>query len=445
MRNPLLEVIAAHKAGAPRGIFSICSAHPAVLEAGVRLAAAVGVPLLVESTPNQVNQDGGYTGMTPRAFVEHLTCIARQAGLSRGQLLLGGDHLGPYPWRALPAAEAMQEARTLVASCVEAGYAKIHLDASMGCADDGGGALPKAVAAERSAELCAAAEEAYRRLPSGTAPHYVIGTEVPPPGGEKTDGAEIRVTTPQDAQETLEITRQIFAQRGLEAAWERVVALVVQPGVDFSDSHVHEYDRSRAEPLSRFIAHHPRLVYEAHSTDYQGQESLRRLVQDHFAILKVGPALTFAFREAVFALAWMEREWLGGRPDVALSDLPAAMDRAMLAAPGHWDSYYRGEPHEMAFARRYSYFDRARYYWNHAAVQAALARLFENLERTSPPLTLLSQFLPEQYAHVRAGRLGRRPREWVSDRISGVLRKYALACGTGTEAFGPDATSRRAP
>ena len=45
--------------------------------------------------------------------------------------MLGGDHLGPYVWRAEPADEAMAKARDLVRDYVAAGYTKIHLDASM--------------------------------------------------------------------------------------------------------------------------------------------------------------------------------------------------------------------------------------------------------------------------------------------------------------------------
>jgi len=434
MKNRLLEIVERHRAGSAQGIFSICSAHPAVLEAGARHAAASGAPLFVESTCNQVNQDGGYTGLRPGEFAEYLARIARQAGVAEDQVLLGGDHLGPYPWRSQPAATAMRQARTLVAGCVRAGYTKIHLDTSMGCADDGREPLPAAIAAERSADLCATAEDAYRGLPPrSVAPCYVIGTEVPAPGGETGEldaGAEVRVTTPQGAEETLEITRAAFVRRGLEPAWERVIALVVQPGLDFSDTRVHEYERHRAGPLSQLIARYPHLVYEVHSTDYQKPGALRQLVEDHFAILKVGPALTFAFREAVFALAWMEREWLEGRPGTVVSDLLSVLDRAMRADPRHWAGYYRGEPREIAFALRYSYSDRSRYYWTQPDVQAALARLFRNLEQNPPPPALLSQFLPEQYARVREGRLDYRPREWVSDRIIMVLRTYARACGT---------------
>lgn len=428
-RNGLLEILAEHKAGAARGIVSICSSHPAVLDAAARSAAGTTAPLLVESTSNQVNQDGGYTGMTPRAFAAYLARVAEETGLPANRVVLGGDHLGPYPWRARPADEAMARARVLVAECVAAGYTKIHLDATMRCADDRDRVPSAALIAERTADLCAAAEEAHRRAAAGIdGPCYVIGSDVPAPGGETDDYAP-EVTPPAAVEEALEITHGAFMRRGLGAAWERVIAVVVQPGVDFSGGTVYEYERARALPLSRLIAAHPRLVYEVHATDYQQPRSLRRLVEDHFAILKVGPALTFAFREAVFALAWIEREWLGTRSGVVLSDLPAVVDRAMLADPSHWAEYYHGDPSEIACTRRYGYADRLRYYWPRPDVQAALGRLFDNLERRPPPLTLLSQFLPDQYARVRDGGMERRPRELVADRITAVLRGYGEACG----------------
>ena len=63
------DVIARHKMGERVGITSVCSAHPLVIEATLRHAAAHAAPfVLIEATSNQVNQDGGYTGMTPAAF-----------------------------------------------------------------------------------------------------------------------------------------------------------------------------------------------------------------------------------------------------------------------------------------------------------------------------------------------------------------------------------------
>jgi sugar/nucleoside kinase (ribokinase family) len=84
------------------GITSVCSAHPMVLEATIRQAATDGTAVLIESTCNQVNHQGGYTGLTPAAFRDQVYRIADQVGFPRAQIILGGDHLGPNPWRHLP-------------------------------------------------------------------------------------------------------------------------------------------------------------------------------------------------------------------------------------------------------------------------------------------------------------------------------------------------------
>src|SRR6185295_18243387 len=187
-----------------------------------------------------------------------------------------------------------------------AGYTKLHLDTSMRCADDATdahGALNEQTITERAADMCAAAEAAYAQLPAGApAPVYVIGTEVPVPGGEKAEHAGLSVTKTADAERTIAIARDAFKKRKLERAWERVIAVVVQPGVEFGDATVFPYDRTKARELSKAIEKHGNLVFEAHSTDYQSAHALKELVEDHFAILKVGPWLTFAVREAVFAL-----------------------------------------------------------------------------------------------------------------------------------------------
>jgi len=426
----LLEMVAAQKRGEPRGVFSVCSANPHVLEAALRTADDLGTTLLVESTSNQVNQDGGYTGATPADFAGALHQRALAAGLPPDRVLFGGDHLGPHPWSSEPAEKAMEKAREMVRHYVRAGAAKIHLDASMNLADDPPGALEPSTAAERTADLCAAAESV--RADDGDGPVYVIGTEVPPPGGERDDAAGPEVTRREDATKTLELTREAFGRRGLEEAWERVVGLVVQPGVEFGDERVHEYDPPAARPLVELIETVPGIVYEAHSTDYQREDGLRDLVRDHFAILKVGPWLTFAFREAVFALEAMEREWLGDRSGVTLSDLGRVVDDVMQRHPDHWKAYYRGDEARLRFARQFSFSDRIRYYWPRPEVDAALERLLANLQAHPPPLPLLSQHLPGPYQAVREGRISAQPEELIRCRISEVVRLYSRACTGGT-------------
>ena len=376
------------------GLFSVCSAHPQVLQAAMRQALASESMLCVESTSNQVNQFGGYTGLTPAQFTGYLHSIAQRVGFPKERILLGGDHLGPHPWRREISQIALAKASELVRACVLAGYVKIHLDASMGCADDPADPLRDELVAQRAAQLCSTAENARAELPAGApALVYVIGTEVPVPGGEQAAGQAPEVTRVENMQRTLEVSRAAFHARGLDHAWERVIGLVVQPGVEFGDTHVFDYDRRKARPLSENLPASPPLVYEAHSTDYQTSAALREMVEDHFAILKVGPWLTFAFRETVFALSSIEQEWLGHQKSIQTSGVRQALEEAMLANPDHWKAYYSGDEPGLQFARQYSYSDRCRYYWPEASVQKELERLLANLSRAEIPLNA-SQPMP---------------------------------------------------
>jgi len=418
----LLEELAqARREKKPRGIYAVCSAHPWVLEAAVDQALEDGSPLLIEATSNQVNHRGGYTGMQPAEFRQLVAEIAGRRGLSESRLILGGDHLGPNPWQKLPAEEAMLEAELMVEAYVRAGFQKIHLDASMACGGDPT-PLPEETIARRAARLCAAAE----RVSGPRQPVYVIGTEVPVPGGATESLQELQVTSREAAARTLAMHRQIFAESGLEAVWPRVIALVVQPGVEFNHDSVIDYIPARAVHLTELLEEEPGIVYEAHSTDYQRDEALQALVRDGFAILKVGPAVTFALHEALTGLAAIELELYG---PAQASHLMSVLDRAMIADRRYWESHYSGNELSVALMRRYSYSDRIRYYWNDPQVKAAVEKLLYNLAQQPIPETMLSAFLHEQYLAVRAGSLRAEARDLVLHRIRMVLRPYAEACG----------------
>jgi tagatose-1,6-bisphosphate aldolase non-catalytic subunit AgaZ/GatZ len=62
VKHPLLSILRRQKAGIPAGCASTCSALPQVLEAAPAEASDAGTLALIESTSNQVNQFGGYTG-----------------------------------------------------------------------------------------------------------------------------------------------------------------------------------------------------------------------------------------------------------------------------------------------------------------------------------------------------------------------------------------------
>ncbi len=421
MSNILQHLAVARRASQLRGIYSVCSAHPWVLEAAFDQAVEDGSDLLMEATSNQVNHLGGYTGMLPEDFRRRVVEIAASKGFDESRLILGGDHLGPNPWQNEYAAGAMQQAERTVEAYVKAGFQKIHLDASMAC---GGDPVPLSgeTTAARAAALCAVAERACGEQK----PVYVIGTEVPIPGGATESLNELAVTSREAAAETLAIHRRVFREAGLVDVWPRVIALVVQPGVEFDHDSVVDYDPSRAGHLTALLDEEEGLVYEAHSTDYQRPEAYRQLVRDGFSILKVGPALTFAMREALTGLSQIEAELV---PPWQCSHLGDVLERVMPDKPANWQHHCAGDEHAAHLLRRYSYSDRVRYYWHEPRVNEAVDVLMANLGSNSIPETLLSCFLPDEYPAVRAGTLKPDAHSLIIHRIREALRPYAAGCG----------------
>ena len=412
----------------PRGITSVCSAHPIVIEAALRRGQAEAMPVLIEATCNQVNHEGGYTGMTPADFRRFVEEIAQRIGFPRDHLILGGDHLGPNPWKDLPAGEALQRAETMVAAYVAAGFEKIHLDTSMGCAGEPA-ALADDLTATRAARMAWIAEN--QAAASGARPVYIIGTEVPPPGGATHVLGQIAVTEAAAVARTLAVHHAAFAEEGVEDALERVIGIVVQPGVEFGNANVAIYQPVRAHALSESLAQMPGLVFEAHSTDYQPASALSALVDDGFAILKVGPGLTFALREAFYGLDAIAAELAGAQFG---DSVERTMEQVMLDDPRHWRSHYPGSADEQRLQRHYSYSDRIRYYWPDTRASASVERLFERLGDRDIPETLVSQYLGRLHSAVVSGRLVPTSRGLCLAAVDAALDPYYAATAAADSA-----------
>lgn len=432
-QNPLKKIVELQKQGKNVGIYSACSANEYVIEAVMKRGISDGSCVLIESTANQCDQNGGYTGMTPADFKKFVFEIADRSGFDRSRIFLGGDHLGPLTFASKDEPEAMADAEELIRHYVRAGFTKIHIDTSMKVNSDPSDVrLSDEIIAGRGARLAKVAEETYKELllqePEAIPPVYIIGSEVPIPGGAV--GAEdngVQVTRVEDFKNTVEAFRQAFTGAGLdEDVWERVIGVVVQPGVEEKDSGCTEYDRSKAKELMASIKEFPSLVFEGHSTDYQTKLKLRELVEDGVGILKVGPGLTFAMREGMFALEQIEKELLCGT-DMQPSRFAEILDAEMCRDDKYWKKHYQGTELEIRLKRKYSFSDRCRYYMPTPAVCEAADRLIGNLRTVGIPLNLLSQFMPIQYTKVREGELKNDPVELMEDRIINTIDEYLYA------------------
>ena len=430
MKNVLLNMVEKRKDGIHCGIPSFCCANKIVIEAILEQSKRFDDIVVIEATSNQVNQDYGYMGMTPLDFRDYVYKIADKINFSHEKIVLGGDHMGPLPWVDLPANQAMKKAEILVRMCVKAGYTKIHLDTSMRLGDDSKEApLDDLVVAERGAFLYKACEDEYLKLleinPEAVHPVYVIGSEVPIPGGSQKEEDTVEITTPERFSQTLIAYHKKFKEYNLTSAWNHIIAMVVQPGVEFGNKDLVIYDRLKAYKLCQELRHYPDIVFEGHSTDYQPPTKLREMVEDGIAIIKVGPALTFALREALFALSHMEDELIEGCDN--RSNLISVLDKVMMDNPKNWYKYYKGSEKEIALDRKYSFSDRCRYYFSTERVNKAIEKLFANLTNVKIPLGLLHQYMPLQYIKVRDGKLRLDPRELVKDSVVSLVEDYNYA------------------
>lgn len=432
--NPLKQIVVKQKAGEHVGIYSCCSANNYVIEAAIERAKKDNAPVLIESTANQVDQFGGYTGMKPADFCNFVKGICDKCEYDFSRIFLGGDHLGPLTWTHLPESEAMKNAEDLIRSYVLAGFTKIHIDTSMKVADDDPNTrLSDEIISKRGARLARVANEAYQELlktnPDAVRPVYVVGSEVPIPGGAtgETVDAGVQVTKVEDFKATVKAFEEAFSNEGLDEVWNDVIAVVVQPGVEEKDAGCTEYDREKAKELMAAIADYPNLVFEGHSTDYQTKIKLKELIEDGVGVLKVGPGLTFAMREGLFALAHIEEEAFKGT-DVETSHFIDVLEEVMLEKPAKWANYYSGNEVELRIKRKYSFSDRCRYYLPDARIQSAITKLMENL-RSLPevPLNLMSQFMPIQYTKVREGLIPNDPEALVKDRVVNTIDEYLYA------------------
>ena len=428
MKHPMQEMMEKRRQGIKCGIPSYCTANELALEIAIRRAKMLNQPVLIEATANQVNQYGGYTGMLPKDFYKLVLDMAAAIDLPEQMVILAGDHLGPLTWQNLPEAEAMEKSIELVYQYTRAGFTKIHLDTSMKVADDAEGLLSTEVIARRGAALYKAAIKGYEELkaekPDAIRPVFVIGSEVPIPGGAQEAEDSLAVTSVEAFKDTVATYKRVWEEEGVGAGMEDVIAVVVQPGVEFGDDQVFLYDHDAAAELCAALKEFPEVCFEGHSTDYQSAKCLKAMVEDGIAILKVGPALTDGLREALFSMSLMENELV---PAEERSNFIDVLENTMLANPGNWQKHYHGDEKQLHLARKYSFSDRARYYMGQPEVLDAMNKLFTNLNTYKIPLNMLHQYMPLTYAKVRDGELPLEAKELAMDGVTNFMLDYEYA------------------
>ena len=168
------------KTGVPRTIFAACPNSPTVIRASLRAAKRNNAPIYFAATLNQIDCDGGYTGMTQEDFVRTVRFETERVNFT-GDVIVAIDHGGPWlkdkqrteKWSVK---DAMDGVKKSFEAAVLAGYDLIHVDPTVDINVPKGEIIDIHVVAARTVELIAHTEKF--RKEHGIAPiSYEVGTE----------------------------------------------------------------------------------------------------------------------------------------------------------------------------------------------------------------------------------------------------------------------------
>ena len=168
------------KTGIPRTIFAACPNSPTVIRASLRAAKRNNAPIYFAATLNQIDCDGGYTGMTQEDFVRTVRFETERVNFT-GDVIIAIDHGGPWlkdkqrtqKWSVK---DAMDGVKKSFEAAVLAGYDLIHVDPTVDINVPKGQIIDIHLVAARTVELIAHTEKF--RKEHGIAPiSYEVGTE----------------------------------------------------------------------------------------------------------------------------------------------------------------------------------------------------------------------------------------------------------------------------
>ena len=342
---------------------SFCTSNFDVIKAILFYSKYLNLPVLLECTSNQVNQNRGYSGLKPKDFRKKVISLSKKIKLNKKKIIFGADHLGPLPWKDLDKKKAFRNAKNLLKSVLNEDFEKIHLDTTIICKNDKKFSID--VIQNRFFKLFELIpKKKLRKL------YLVVGSEVPfAGGGNLTDN----ISNLKDIQKDFSTYNNIINKGRTKSV---NFALVIEPGMSFSNSRVRKPDFEKLTEISNFSKKN-NLHFEAHSTDYQKEEVLKKLVKLNFKFLKVGPELTFKLHESIKYMLRIEKTFV---PFKNRSNLDKTLLAEMKKYPKYWKSYYKGNKNKINFLKFNSLLDRARYYWNFNKIINSKNKLYKNID-----------------------------------------------------------------
>ena len=349
-----------NKAIKNKALPSFCTSNIEVIKTILFFCNIKKLPCLIECTSNQVNQNGGYTNKTPKMFIKEILNISKKSKFDSKKLYLGGDHLGPLPWKKENTKTAIKNSISLINQFLKYNFCKIHIDTSIKCKDD------KYINSEIIFNRTNKILNDFNIKKKIKNKFLVIGTEVPLSGS----GDNNKIVKTSKKQIVSEVTKfkEILKKLNLKS---NLFGLVIEPGMKYKHFSITK-PKFPDFIKKKIISKKKNFVYEAHSTDYQKKSTLKQLVKNNFKFLKVGPELTFNYSRALFMMESIEKKFC----KVKNSNIKKSILSSMMKNKKYWDGYYKKNERKLFLDSK---LDRMRYYLNTKPVINSIKTIKKNI------------------------------------------------------------------
>lgn len=357
------------KTGIKRTVFAACPNSISVIRAALKSSKRCDAPVKFAATLNQVDLDGGYTGLTHSAFVKTIRLHARNLNV-KSPVIIAIDHGGPWlkdqhrteKWSYKKTMSAVKKS---FEAAIEAGFDLIHVDPTVDITLPGSQQISIEVVAERTIELISHAEK-FRLVNKFPRISYEVGTE------EVHGGlADLQIF-----KRFLEMLKQGLKKEGIEEVWPCFVV-----GKVGTDLHTSTFDPSVARELTAIARDYGSLIKGHYSDNVTNPEAYP---ESGMGAANVGPEFT---EKEYDGLAELEDLQLLLASEGRIGK-PAGMKKQLwesVIKSGRWkkwlqtgetpDNFYSADPTRQEWLIKTG----CRYIWEDPEVVSARAKLYSNI------------------------------------------------------------------
>ena len=377
MNKPIVEYILTRireektKTGIDRTLFAACPNSISVIKAALISAKRCNSPIMFAVTLNQVDSDGGYTGMNQSEFVKIIQREAEALNI-KGPVITALDHGGPWlkdkhRLEQLSYEETMSLVKQSMIDSLKAGYDLLHVDPTVDITINKGEIIDIDTVADRTIEIISHIEK-FRRENNYPAISYEVGTE-------EVHGGLADMKT---FHRFLTLLKQGLAEAGYSDIWPCFIV-----GKVGTDLHTTLFDSKVARNLVKEAAKYGSVIKGHYSDNVTNPEEYP---VSGMGGANVGPEFTENEYDALMELIEIEEKLFHKDKVVIKSNFKDILWDAVINS-GRWkkwllegedgnDFYSIGKERQLWLIKT-----GCRYIWTKPEVEVARTKLYSNLER----------------------------------------------------------------